>query len=381
MISVEELNNVLEFNVKEKGCYKLDHLLKAGADPVVHGSLLPHCLINNNLYAAKTLLEHGADINSTDDKGNSVLMTYVDSDYSNSDAVRDVILANGANVNYQNPQTGQTALHIASIHRNGHIIQIILNAGALTDVKDNKGKLPIDYLKENCTHATMEQFKTIKLLGTPDESDIHRNTLQEAAVSNDIETIKKHVKHKDQLNEEIFPNPGTSLMSLAIQNGHIEIVRYLLKFQDLSAYHVQMALYTRNKDILKLFLEHGMDPNINIGEHAGPLNLLADSSKENALECMKMLVKAGTDVNKHNPINIAAVVGNLEGFKLLVQAGANYEPRFFQPGKSPLEQAMYSPNITNCLVNYILQNCVSNKRKRPATTTLAKPKPKPKPNK
>lgn len=44
---------------------------------------------------------------------------------------------------------GQTALHIAVLHQNDSMVQLLLSKGANVDIKDNKGYIPVYYAHQS----------------------------------------------------------------------------------------------------------------------------------------------------------------------------------------------------------------------------------------
>ena len=58
------------------------------------------------------------------------------------------LLQRGADVNKRDRNDGRTALHYSARKNNNYAIWLLLQNGALTTIKDNEGRTPIDYALE-----------------------------------------------------------------------------------------------------------------------------------------------------------------------------------------------------------------------------------------
>ncbi|MDX1672657.1 MAG: ankyrin repeat domain-containing protein [Balneolaceae bacterium] len=83
------------------------------------------------------LIEDGADINATDDVGNTVLFHAAK---VGDRLVMEVLLKNEAKVNVQN-STGTTPLMIAAKYGHPHVVKQLLKHGADPMIKNNNGVL------------------------------------------------------------------------------------------------------------------------------------------------------------------------------------------------------------------------------------------------
>ena len=86
----------------------------------------------------KFLIEKGADINTRDNKGNT-LMHYSVSSYSSRQKVIALLLAKGLDVNGRN-HDGETALHTVSTMEG---VEVLIKKGADINAKDEKGRTPL----------------------------------------------------------------------------------------------------------------------------------------------------------------------------------------------------------------------------------------------
>ncbi|MEF3074436.1 ankyrin repeat domain-containing protein [Methylobacter sp. Wu1] len=78
------------------------------------------------------LLGHGADLNITDQYGNNALWAAC---YAQDIACIDALLDAGINIDYQNPDSGATALIFAASSGREQVVERLLAAGANPDLK------------------------------------------------------------------------------------------------------------------------------------------------------------------------------------------------------------------------------------------------------
>lgn len=124
---------------------------------------------------ATQLLEQGADPNTTDDQGNSVLMQAAEQHYT---AMVQVLLQAGANPNYQNP-AGDTALHWAvSISlvdgRGPATVGALLAGKADPHLRNRQGQTVGDRLQEG-----LEQVEAEASHAKPNEQELYERLRQD----------------------------------------------------------------------------------------------------------------------------------------------------------------------------------------------------------
>ena len=91
------------------------------------------------------MLELGMPIDITNEFGNTAFM--LATSYNRTDVLR-CLIEKGENVNQQTRYTRWTALHIASYKNHTDVIKILLQYGARTDIKNIKGRTPIDLARD-----------------------------------------------------------------------------------------------------------------------------------------------------------------------------------------------------------------------------------------
>lgn len=97
-----------------------------------------------NVEILTLLLENGADPN-WETKNFSVLQEYC-SNYRKPEPV-ELLIKHGAKVNYVNPLSGGTALHLAFYNCHKEIADVLINNGADLTIKDNNGMTPLAKLE------------------------------------------------------------------------------------------------------------------------------------------------------------------------------------------------------------------------------------------
>lgn len=87
-----------------------------------------------------------------------------------------------------------------------------------------------------------------------------------------------------------------------------------------------MAVYMGSVDIIKVFIEYGLDPEITMsyGE-----TMLEIASRENKLEVMKLLLSLNININKQDlwkttALHTASFYGRFEAVDLLLSSGADF---------------------------------------------------------
>jgi ankyrin repeat protein len=122
-------------------------LLKKGADPNAEEGLpLRVAIYRRNLRIARLLLARGADVNRADRFGNAPIK---DAAIWCDPKVLDLVLAAGANVNYEGGPSQETPLHIAARgaggDRTGPCVERLLAAGANPNARDRDSETPLEW--------------------------------------------------------------------------------------------------------------------------------------------------------------------------------------------------------------------------------------------
>uniref|UniRef100_A0ACD5WC24 Uncharacterized protein n=1 Tax=Avena sativa TaxID=4498 RepID=A0ACD5WC24_AVESA len=172
-----------------------------------------------------------------------------------------------------------------------------------------------------------------------------------AAVSGEFIVARYLLNHGADPNK--IDGTGFAALHAAAKNGNEAVVRLLLSRGarvDIAGVHgtpLHTAASYGNIGALKILLDHHADPN-RVSEVTGtPISTALDSTKHGlsesvSLDCIKLLVKAGADVNSAHPdtpLVVATMNGLADSIKYLLEAGANPGIPDKQYGRLPIQIA------------------------------------------
>lgn len=117
----------------------------------------------NNIAAARAALNLGANPNPT---GNELAALVVAIREKNTDMVK-LLLAQGADPNYEEPSFGLTAVVLAALYDVPEIMQILVDRGAHVNKRNQHERLPIDainFIAPSAAYTTKQKQQAIALL-------------------------------------------------------------------------------------------------------------------------------------------------------------------------------------------------------------------------
>ncbi|KAF2940661.1 hypothetical protein DAI22_03g290800 [Oryza sativa Japonica Group] len=146
---------------------------------------------------------------------------------------------------------------------------------------------------------------------------------------------------------------GHVALHCAVKNGHEEVARLLLSSGsrlDIAVAHgtpLHIAVSFGKTGVVKILLDHHADPNNTSGVWGTPILTALHSTKHgldesDSLGCVKLLVKAGADVNyacPNTPLVVATTEGLTDCMKYLLQVHADPNIPDKQSGRTPIEIA------------------------------------------
>uniref|UniRef100_A0A0E0JC09 Uncharacterized protein n=1 Tax=Oryza nivara TaxID=4536 RepID=A0A0E0JC09_ORYNI len=167
-----------------------------------------------------------------------------------------------------------------------------------------------------------------------------------AACDGDINVLIYLLDHGG---DPAIPNAvGFTPLHYAAEYGHVDIVRLLLSKGvhvdplNYSGAPLHLATANDHDQVAKVLLEHGADPNRVVNHVLSPLVVACCS---HSLKCMKLLIKAGADVNDRSstgprttPLVLAVDDGSADIVKILLEAGADPNIRN-EDGRIPIMMA------------------------------------------
>jgi len=342
----------LQWAVYQGDAARVKQLLAAGADVSIandYGATpMSLAAVVADTEILKLLLAAGADADSPNQDGQTALMLVART--GNVEAAK-LLLEHGATVDARESFGGQTALMWASARRHPEMIELLLANGAAADARstnrdyqrhvtaegrpkslDSGGFTPLLYAaRENCGECVDVLVKNGADIDLPDPDGV--SPLLVAIMNANWDLAKKLIDAGANVDQwDIF---GEAPLFTAIgqrarlDGGHasidppnetkgIEIVRLLLghganpnmqlffhpanvrgSTNTRGATPLIRAAVDDDLEVVKLLLEHGADATLYMADRETPIHavLAGRAPERDALELIKILHAAGTDVN------------------------------------------------------------------------------------
>jgi ankyrin repeat protein len=300
-----------------------------------------------------SLIEQGADINTKDEEGNTLLALALLS--YNYDLVP-ILIEQGADVNMPNGKYNTTPLMFMMSRNNPRIVKTLIEAGAKVDEKDDHGMtcLALGASSGVCNMQTMKLLIE-KAVGV-DEKD------------HDGKTPIMHILNYFG---RLEPDVGKSIISLLIEKG----VKLNEKDND-GKTPLMYAVSTINLDIISFLIEKGarIDEKDNNGKTPfmyAVSALYVDDA--NVGPIITFLIEKGAridekDNNGKTPLMLAASTANLNIISLLIEKGAILNEKD-NNGKTPLMLAASTVNL-NIISLLIEKGAILNEKDNYGKTPL-----------
>ena len=285
---------------------------KNGRTPLIAASRLGH------LALVRLLIQNGAAMDSQDNKGWTPLQSA--SCYGHLDIVRELV-ACGADINAQKHDLWN-ALRLATCAGNSKIVQFLPTHGTAVNVKNKEGETPLDLASGN---GKLTELLINHVAG---------------------------VKSRDNYNWTLFHT--------ASRNGHLEVVRLLLKsLKDTDIPNenlgTPLALAARNGQLDVSSPPMGRGADVHSSDDAGWTSLHW-TSRYGYFDIVRLVLDNGAAVNVRQemlwtPLHLALANGHIKMADLLTQKGADVD-------KGNTAHALYwasgcgQPGIVQLLVKY-----------------------------
>jgi len=351
----------LQWAVYEGDVVEVRRLLDAGADVTLANDYgaTPMELAAEvaNTAILNLLLEAGANADSPNPEGMTALMAVA---RTGNVAAATALLEHGATVDARENWGGQTALMWASARRHPEMMQLLISRGAAVDARsihrdyqrhitaegrpkslDSGGFTPLLYAaRENCIACVDVLVKNRADLDLPDPDGV--SPLHLAIINANWDLAKRLIEARADVDQwDIF---GAAPLFTAVGNRSrfdggrasidppneakgLDIIRLLLE----RGANPNMQLFFRpanvrgstntrgstpliraannaDMDVVQLLLEHGTDATVYMADRQTPIHavLAGRASEKDALELIRVLHEAGTDVN------VVALVNHIE---------------------------------------------------------------------
>ena len=314
---------------------------------------------NNDVI--NVLLNAGADPNITDGDGNTCLH-YAALNDSSTDVLQ-AIISHGVDVNATNTNN-VTALMLACHKGNRDAINVLLNAGADSNIADADGSTWLYYAARNdCTerfqemirllvdvHAINKKVFTAMLVGakigkrdaisvllnagtdsniadTDGDARPH-NAAQKDCYAEVLQAITSHIVDENATQK----NSVTALMKACHSGNRDAINKCLNAGVDVNAVHdnnvtaFMIACAKGNKDVINILLIAGADPNK--ADANGNTYLHYAERNDCYTNNLEAIISHGVDVNATHKNNVTALMiacgkGNEDAINVLLNAGAD----------------------------------------------------------
>ncbi|RYE13070.1 MAG: ankyrin repeat domain-containing protein, partial [Rickettsiales bacterium] len=267
-----ELNDMLDSAIRKSDVKAVKNALAKGASVnafKIHNKFTPlHTAIimpNYNIEIIKTLLDHGANIESGDIQGFVPIHHAVK---KNIDEITKLIIASGANINAETSQ-GFTALHIATQNTETNSLKLLL---------DNNADIKATY-------------------------HIGQTALHDASQIGNIGAVQVLLDYNASVNSQ--NDQGFTPLHSAAHGGYINVVELLIKHgadiniknkYGLTALHVIAHNQIINEDHIKLarlLIDNKIDINAQDTEGAAAI---CKAAINNHIKLVKLLAENGADI-------------------------------------------------------------------------------------
>ena len=296
-------------------------LLEAGANPNIKGlygrTALHYAAMGNNPAIVELLLKHGAKPNILNEGRETPLRELISGKKSNIRSAKLLIVK--SKLDFEDDYYG-SYLHLAAAYGKIKIMEHLLKAGMNINLKNFEKLTALDVA------IAEKKTKVVKFL------------------------LKKGAK--------IYKNGYTNIFEAFVKSKDIEFLQWLLDNhydENLVTDASFEACYYGNLNVLKLFLENGL--NVNIREKYSGETLLMRASYKGHTDIVKYLIDKGADINlnsseKNTALMFAASEGHLEIVKILIEKGVEINA-VNNYGWNALMQAVFGKHYN--LVKYLLE--------------------------
>ena len=337
--SPESLSIALQSVIRNKSSHQIVELLvESGANPSM---ALEPALESGSIDMARLLLAKGADVNFATKNGATALHGAIAGGDRES---IEFLVDNGADV-HRMADDGRVALQMAFDSGDRDLVEYLLRHGADINTSARDGRRVLHKALERGDNEMfrffLEQGADIKLPARNGKMAL------DFAIENKAghETIEAILERMEDVNH--VANDGMRALDRAIDIGDGELVRMLMAAKadtglvngsGRSAF--QRALDMKNKSIVHLFLESGLEPE-------KITNALQEAVSKGSHEGVEILLSGGVDPNvlKNglSAFHVAIKNGNVDMTRILLEWGA--DPRLETgEGLSPLWLGVRSGN-------------------------------------
>ncbi|XEV07499.1 hypothetical protein FSHL1_012786 [Fusarium sambucinum] len=303
----------------------LQKLLNSGvsANMFITGaeSLLHLAVCCNSPEAVKVLIDNGADVTATGEKGLTPLHVARDAEITR------ILLQKGAMIDAQ-MDGGRTSLHLASVGDRIEIVEVLLDMGASVNARDNDNFTPLHFA---CYFGHLETARILIANG----ATLNAGVLHLACGKGNIDVIQLLVEEgvclDDTWKDDTWKR-GVRAIQWASEEGQVEVV--------------------------KLLIDSGANINVKTEDGSPILHSMCQTGHP---ETIKALVDAGADNEEldpfgFNPLAVSLYYGNLNAANVLIAAGSELSRIIKSHGAKLLYHAV-AEDYTS-IISFLLDNGV-----------------------
>lgn len=284
---------------------------------------LIECARVGNLALISTLIGRGAKVNFQDEYGQTALMEAATSGHLR---IVELLLANHSDVNLQS-RLGDTALINACLYDRTDVIKLLLTNDARLDVQTSTGTIVFTVAGRGSGDDITKQL----LLENIDTS-VRNNYFVEALMS-------------------ASQKGGPNAVSLILGNA-----RFKPELRILDAV-LSKSCSEGNEKVVKLLIDHGANPNIEVDGEASTVSLLNKACSFSSDGVFQVLVDAGADIEDREndverPIHVAVSRGTQAMVQCLIDKGVLVNCRSWA-GKMPLDYAIRRSGKNSSIANLL----------------------------
>ncbi|XP_069688793.1 ankyrin-1-like [Periplaneta americana] len=309
----------------------VEFLVSLGADPLKtktnQETPIFEAVYAGSIPVIEAFLKWGASVNSKNDRGRSLLHMAVKGGYLS--LVKKLIAENASIMAVDN--SGNTPLHYAARLGYTSIIKTLIDAGANTDISENRTLMtPLHFATENGHLSTINEL--IKAGAAVNTVDRFRYTPLHTAVRIQNYLIVQTLI-KAGANPNTFSNYGHTPLFAAADKGNLQIFKALImagaNYSAVSSRDefttLHYAAIGGHVEILQELIKLGANLDVPNGIDNTPLQIAAHAGH---FQMVQALIKAGANVSAVDQIgntvlHFAALGGNLNTVHELIMLGAN----------------------------------------------------------
>lgn len=337
-------SDALHLAVRTGDLNEVNKLLSSGVDANARDGIGSTPLIDaawaGNAEIARTLLQHGADVNATHREAGSTALEYAV--LTGRTAVVKLLLVAGADTD-RRYRYDQAVLHLAAARGFSEILVLLIDSHAAISPVDANGNTPLD---EAVLHNQTAALRFLIAHGA-DVKRVHpadgRGPIHEAAIKGFADLLPILVDAG--ANPVLRDRSGQTPLDLALAYKNANAVAALLKLgsrisesQAAAEETMETAVLKGQVEIVRVLLENGFDAN---KPTVSGSTYLHDAALKNQKKIADLLLRCGAHPDVLNrmggtPLHDAALGGSADVINLLLDRGANINAVDRESGATPL---------------------------------------------